>query len=162
MSFGEYFLNEIFGGGYLDWQMLDKCNYNVDDIIEDLKMNYGLNFEFSDIVYTIITIYQKNIQEKIDNRISEIEIDLKDLEDYSDTYNGDIDREYTNKIIDLRTELEKLKELDTYNDIESFINYIDTHIYIYDDETRKVYKEYLSDIIEKENEEIGFVYLDLE
>ena len=31
-------LMTIFGGGTLDWEMLDKCEYDFEDIYEDMKM----------------------------------------------------------------------------------------------------------------------------
>ena len=53
-----------------------------------------------------------------------------------------------------------LEKLNPYEDIESFINYLDTHIYITNDNS-KVYKEYLMDIIEEEDYNIGFLELEL-
>ena len=31
-------LQTIFGGGTLDWEMLEKCEYDFEDIYEDMKM----------------------------------------------------------------------------------------------------------------------------
>jgi len=67
-----------------------------------------------------------------------------------------------NVIVEKQNEIEQLKELDIYNDIEYYLNYLDTSMYIYDEDKRAIYKEFLSDIVEQENEKIGFCRLDLE
>lgn len=162
-SFKDDILQTLFGGGIADYEMLEQCNYEFEDILQHIKMFTTIDdMRFDDIIVGACDEYRSNIQNKIDEKIKEVESELKGLEDYSDTYNGDIDREYTNKIIDLREELEKLQELDSWEDIEYFANCLDSHIFINDDKTKKIYKEYLSKEIEEENEKIGFIAVDLD
>ena len=49
-----------------------------------------------------------------------------------------------------------------FDDIEYNTNYLDTQIWVLDDDIRAIYKELLADEISKENDEIGFVELDLD
>ena len=156
-------LMTIFGGGTLDWEMLEKCEYDFEDIYEDMKSFCSLeDIDFSSILLGAIDLYRYHIDKEIEEKIKETESDLKELENYSDMYNGNINDEYVDKIHKLKEKLEKLQSLDIYEDMEDFINYLDTHIYINDEEKREIYRTYLSKEIEKENELIGFCYLDLD
>ena len=154
-------VSEMLKCGFLDIEMLDKCDYSYDDIkdyIEDYKIK---DIDINIILGACINYFQNMIQEKIDEKITETESDLKGLEDYEDTYNGNISYEDTNAIIDLRKKLEELQNLSACDDIEYYTNCLDTSVYIVDDEVREIYKKYLKDEVEKENEMLGFAYLDL-
>lgn len=155
-------LCDILKCGYLDIEMLDKCEYDYDDIkyhFEDIKVE-DLNINI--VLESCILNYITNIQNKIDEKITETESDLKGLEDYEDMYNGNIDYEYVIQIKELRKKLEELQSLDSTSDIDYYTNCLDTKIYIVDDEVKEIYNKYLKEEVEKENEKIGFCYLDLD
>ena len=157
-------LQTIFGGGSLDWNMLDKCEYDFEDIYEDMKMfcsSYE-DFDFNSILLGAIDLYKYHIQDKIDEKITETESDLKELERYIDESNGNVDIEYIDDKKRLEQQLEDLQSLYANDDIEYFTNYLDTSIFIVNDEVRALYKKYLEEEVEKENELIGFCYLDLD
>ena len=157
-------LMTIFGGGTLDWEMLDKCEYDFEDIYEDMKMfcsSYE-DFDFNSILLGAIDLYKYHIQDKLDEKITETESDLKDLERYSDENNNNIDQKYIDEISNLRKQLAELQTLCVDDDISYYANYLDNGIYIVDDEIRALYKKYLKEEIKAENELIGFVNLDLE
>ena len=157
-------LQTIFGGGSLDWNMLDKCEYDFEDIYEDMKM-FCSSYEDSDfnsILLGAIDLYKYHIQDKIDEKITETESDLKELERYIDENNGNVDIEYVDDKKRLEQKLEDLQSLYASDDIEYFTNYLDTSIFIVNDEVRALYKKYLEEEVEKENELIGFCYLDLD
>lgn len=153
---------DMLNCGSLDLEMLDKCEYDYDDIkyhFEDIKVR-DLNINI--ILEGCILNYITNIQNKIDEKITETESDLKGLEDYEDMYNGNIDYEYVIQIKELRKKLEELQSLDSTSDIDYYTNCLDTKIYIVDDEVKEIYNKYLKEEVEKENEKIGFCYLDLD
>ena len=157
-------LMTIFGGGTLDWEMLDKCEYDFEDIYEDMKMfcsSYE-DFDFNSILLGAIDLYKYHIQDKLDEKITETESDLKELERYIDENNGNVDIEYVDDKKRLEQQLEDLQSLYANDDIEYFTNYLDTSIFIVNDEVRALYKKYLEEEVEKENELIGFCYLDLD
>ena len=157
-------LMTIFGGGTLDWEMLDKCEYDFEDIYEDMKMfcsSYE-DFDFNSILLGAIDLYKYHIQDKLDEKITETESDLKELERYIDENNGNVDIEYVDDKKRLEQKLEDLQKLYATDNIEYFTNYLDTSIFIVDDEIRALYKKYLEEEVEKENELIGFCYLDLD
>ena len=157
-------LMTMFGGGTLDWEMLDKCEYDFEDIYEDMKMfcsSYE-DFDFNSILLGAIDLYKYHIQDKIDEKITETESDLKELERYIDENNGNVDIEYVDDKKRLEQKLEDLQKLYATDDIEYFTNYLDTSIFILNDEIRALYKKYLKEEIKAENELIGFVNLDLD
>lgn len=157
-------LQTIFGGGSLDWNMLEKCEYDFEDIYEDMKMfcsSYE-DFDFNSILLGAIDLYKYHIQDKIDEKITETESDLKELERYIDENNGNVDIEYVDDKKRLEQKLEDLQKLYASDDIEYFTNYLDTSIFIVNDEVRALYKKYLEEEVEKENKLIGFCYLDLD
>ena len=157
-------LMTIFGGGTLDWEMLDKCEYDFEDIYEDMKMfcsSYE-DFDFNSILLGAIALYKYHIQDKIDEKITETESDLKALERYIDENNGNVDIEYVDDKKRLEQQLEDLQKLYATDNIEYFTNYLDTSIFIVNDEVRALYKKYLEEEVEKENELIGFCSLDLD
>lgn len=153
----------LFGGGIADYDMLDSCNYEFEDILGHIRSFTTIDdMDFNDILLGAIDEYRSNLQKAIDDKIKEVEFDLNGLEDYADEYNGDIDKEYTNRIVELRKELEDLRYLDTWEDIEYNTNCLDTDIWFKDDETKEIYSKYLEDEIKAENKKIGFVELDLD
>lgn len=157
-------LMTIFGGGTLDWEMLDKCEYDFEEIYEDMKMfcsSYE-DFDFNGILLGAIDLYVGHIQDKIDEKITRTESELKELERYIDENNGNVDIEYVDDKKRLEQQLEDLQSLCANDDIEYFTNYLDTSIFIVNDEVRALYKKYLEEEVEKENELIGFCYLDLD
>ena len=157
-------LQTIFGGGSLDWNMLEKCEYDFEDIYKNMKMfcpSYE-DFDFNSILLGAIDLYKYHIQDKIDEKITETESDLKELERYIDENNGNVDIEYVDDKKRLEQKLEDLQKLYATDDIEYFTNYIDTSIFILNDEIRALYKKYLKEEIKAENELIGFVNLDLD
>ena len=157
-------LMTIFGGGTLDWEMLEKCEYDFEDIYKNMKMfcsSYE-DFDFNSILLGAIDLYEYHIQDKIDEKITETESDLKELERYIDENNGNVDIEYVDDKKRLEQKLEDLQKLYANDDIEYFTNYLDTSIFIVNDEVRALYKKYLEEEVEKENELIGFCYLDLD
>ena len=155
-------LQTIFGGGSLDWGMLDKCEYNFSDVWEIVKQYDIIDMNFNSIVESCMKLYKQHIQDKIDEKITETESDLKELERYIDENNGNVDIEYVDDKKRLEQKLEDLQSLYASDDIEYFTNYLDTSIFIVNDEVRALYKKYLEEEVEKENELIGFCYLDLD
>lgn len=125
-------LCKLLNCGYADVEMLSKINYDFDDVKEQLHdINYSM-IDFESLLYGAIYLYRYNIQDVIDEKIRNKE-------------NG----------------YEELEKLDTWEDIECYVNYLDTHIYIVNDEIKEIYRKYLSDEISKENDLIGFVELEL-
>lgn len=109
-------LQTIFGGGSLDWEMLDKCEYDFEDIYEDMKMfcsSYE-DFDFNSILLGAIDLYKYHIQDKIDEKITETESDLKELERYIDENNGNVDIEYIDDKKKIRAKIRRFTKIVCY------------------------------------------------
>ena len=113
----------------------------------DLDMLESCNYSFDDILDKVDTFTTREEMRFNDILLGAIYVYMENI---------------NNVIVERQNEIEQLKELDIYNDIEYYLNYLDTSMYIYDEDKRAIYKEFLSDIIEQENEKIGFCRLDLE
>lgn len=143
--------------GTLDLEMIEKCEYDFSDI-KDLLKEFDMEITFSNIIYCCIYQYKVNLQEKIDIMIEETENEIKMLEIESDKKNGHISFEKSEELTLLWKKKEELESLDTSEDIEEYINYLDTHIYL-DSSKEEIYEKYLGEEIDKENELLGFCEL---
>lgn len=154
-------LMTLFGGGSADYDMLDKCNYDFEDILRHIdSFTTREDMDFNDILIGAIDEYRSNLEKAIENKKRELEDNLKYLENELEVC-GYGKREIM-EIESIKADLEKLEKLYPFDDIEYNTNYLDTQIWVLDDEIKAIYKEFLADEVEKENEKIGFVELDLD
>ena len=161
MSMKDDILITLFGGGTLDYEMLDKCSYEFEDILDYIMGFTTLEeMDFNDILIGAIDLYRSNLENAIEDKKREMENDLKYLENRLDYVCYGKKDLY--EIECLKEDLKKLEELYPFEDIEHNCNYLDTQIWVKDDEIKAIYKELLADEVEKENEKIGFVELDLD
>ena len=161
ISFKEEILMSLFGGGILDYEMLEKCNYNFEDILDYIKNFTTIDeMEFNDILLGAIDLYRSNLEKVIEDKKIEMADNLKYLEHKLD-YCGYGKKELM-EIEIAKEDLNKIESLYPFDDIEYNTNYLDTQIWVEDDDIREIYKEFLSKEIDEENEKIGFVELDLD
>lgn len=154
-------LMTLFGGGILDYDMLDKCNYEFEDILGHIDMfTTRKDMDFNDILIGAIDEYRSNLENAIENKKRELEDNWKYLENELEIC-GYGKREIM-EIESVKADLEKLEQLYPFDDIEYNCNYLDTQIWVADDDKKAIYKEFLSKEIDEENEKIGFVELDLD
>ena len=129
-------LSSILGCGYLDLSVLDDCEYDFDEMVEECKFNFG-EISLNGLARTMFAMGIRDIEEWINNRIEEIKGEMEYFY-FEDGENEEDDEEY----MMLRKELEELEELKPWEDIESFHNYLDTSIYFIDNgETYNTYCE---------------------
>lgn len=151
----------LFGGGIADYDMLDKCNYEFEDILRHIdSFTSREDMDFNDILIGAIDEYRSNLEKAIENKKKELEDNWKYLENELEVC-GYGKREIM-EIESVKADLEKLEQLYPFDDIEYNTNYLDTQIWVADDDKKAIYKEFLSKEIDKENEKIGFVELDLD
>ena len=140
--------------------MLEQCEYNFEDILDYIKGFTTIDeMNFNDILLGAIELYRNNIENAIENKKNKIADEIKYLEDRLNYVAYGKKDLY--EIESLKNDLNNLNKLYPFDDIEYFTNYLDTHIFINDEEIRNIYKELLAEEIDKENEKIGFVELDL-
>ena len=127
-------LTSILDCGYADIYLLEDCQYDMEDVIEYLE-DSGLKMNINALVYAMFQLGKGEIQQAIDDRIKELESEEELSEEEQD-------------------ELNLLKELDPYDDIESFHNYLDTHVYF--SSNRETYEKYLESALNTFSEKTGF------
>lgn len=160
-SFKDDILQTLFGGGIADYEMLEQCNYDFEDILRHIdSFTTREDMNFNDILIGAIDEYRSNLEKAIEDKKIEMADNLKYLENKLD-YCGYGKRELM-EIEMAKEDLNKIESLYPFDDIEYNTNYLDTQIWFANDEIKAVYKELLADEVEKENEKIGFVELDLD
>ena len=160
MRFKDDILMTLFGGGIADYEMLEKCEYDFEDILGYVKGFTTIDeMTFNDILLGAIDLYRSNLENAIENKKVEMEDNLKYLENKLECC-GYGKRELMELEI-AKADLEKIYDLYPFDDIEYNTNYLDTNMWFANDEIAKVYKEFLAAEIEIENEKIGFCGIDL-
>ena len=161
LSFKDDILMTLFGGGIADYDMLEKCEYDFEDILSYIDSFCSREeMDFNSILLGAIDLYRSNLENAIENKKAEMEENLKYLENRLDyVAYGKTD---LMEIEIARADLEKIEKLYPFDDIEYNTNYLDTQIWVADDEIKAIYKEFLSKEVDEENEKIGFCELDLD
>lgn len=150
----EYITSTLLGCGNMDLSMLYSIEYDLSDILdylEDIGAIIGLN----ELLEGAIELFRRNIQNKIDDIKEEYHNLRGELGDSRDKDDLKFKKEY-----DLA--LEDLEKIDIYEDTSYYVNYIDSSIeWDCSDELKDIYKKYLNEVIDNENNMLGFTYLDI-
>ena len=142
MSFKDDLLIELLGCGYADLSVLEGCKYDFSDIIEECYSVYG-KLELNALAKIMFDFGIREIGEYIDNRIDELANYVEEEDELPE---------------ELREELNALRDLYVYEDIQSFHNFLDTSIWICNH--NDVYKKYLGEALLTFEENTGY-YIDV-
>lgn len=126
--------------GEYDLSVLKDVEYEWCDIISDLKIS-GIEVNLNSIMARAFEYGLGEIKESIENRINELKI-----------WHERTDEEFEAEC----EELELLKYLDPYEDMEGYYNFLDTHMYITDPDKREIYEKYLSKELNHFKEMTGY------
>ena len=137
-DFKDDILVELLGCGYADLSVLEDCKYDFSDVIDECKMQFG-DLTLNNLARTMFEFGINDIKTAINERIEEIEDEAECEEQLSE---------------ELREELHALRDLDAYEDIESFHNFLDTSIYFV--RSAEVYHKYLEDALDEFAENTGY------
>lgn len=138
ISSREDFLMTILDCGQLDLQLIDDVEYDWCDVLEQFDMDWCGSRKLSAIMSAVFSLGKSNLTEAIGERIDY-------LEDTKETYGISKEQE---------TELEELKELDPFEDLEEYHNYLDTHVTCVNH--KAVYEAYLAKELEDFADGTGF------
>lgn len=138
ISSREDFLMTFLGCGLYDLKLIDDVEYDWCDVLERVDFSCLGERKLSAIVHAVFDLGKDRLNEAIGERIDY-------LEDTKKTYGISEEQE---------TELEELKELDPYEDLEEFHNYLDTHISCVNH--KAVYEAYLAKELEDFADGTGF------
>ena len=129
----------VLGCGTYDLAMLDDVQYDVTEIILGLMTdNYG-EFNINDVMREVFHMGVVDIENAIDQRLDEI-----------GRLGGDDEPD------EIKEERAALLALCPVDDIESFHNFIDTHVWITPEHHAQDYRRYLGDALDEFAENTGF------
>ena len=135
----EDLLTSILDCGYGDLYLLEDCQYDIGYIVEDCIATFE-NLDINNLVSIMFDYGLRDIEEAISDRICELEAIQNERE---------LDE-------DEEEELTALRTLEPFEDMQSFYNYIDTHIWIDADEKVDTYKKYMQEALDHFCEMTGF------
>lgn len=138
MSFKDDLLVELLGCGYGDLSVLEDCRYDFSEIIEECYSVYG-KLELNALARIMFEFGIREIGDYIDDRIKSIECGLDDEDLLSE---------------ELKEELHALRDLDVYEDIQSFHNFLDTSIWVCNH--NETYEKYLGEALDIFTENTGY------
>ena len=166
----EWVLMHLFKCGQYDLSILDDIEYDLDDILDELVEENNLSLSS-----LIRTVFQKGVDE-LNDLINDIKPDIyEDLQildetlpkesdspevidkkesalDAQDVYlSHKYDIEWGDKIPE---HIEELSEINPFDDIDWYINYLDTHIYF--TKHKDIYHRFFADQISNIEDKIGF------
>lgn len=151
--------------GYLDLNVLENCSYDIDELIDYTKdMGYEKP-DLNSLAYAMFRLASNDLSEYISEEIEKVEGELSELEGLKSELDGKWDDELTDEEVEtidtiderinsLNEKLVDIKALDPSEDIESYHNYLDTHVYFRNNES--IYRQYCQDGIDLFLEKTGF------
>jgi hypothetical protein len=128
--------------GWRDLDILEDCKYSMGELLEYNKDLGGENPDINELCYAMFQMALNDVQEAIDERLEQMREDLNS-EEISEKGKAVIE-----EILDMN--------LDIRDDVETFHNFIDTHIYIINNES--IYMEYFARELEIFDDATGFSF----
>ena len=136
----EDLLTSILDCGYGDLYLLEDCQYDIGEIVEECEAQFG-KIDINLLAMTMFDFGLREIEEAIKDRLAE----LNDIEETE----GELSEEE-------QVEREALETLEPFEDMQSFHNFIDTHIWIDAKEKVSAYTKYLKEALDHFCEMTGF------
>lgn len=131
-----YLLSTILDCGTADLHIIQDTMYDWSAIIERTK-DFDSGLTLGTMFLAIVELGREDLNSAINARIEELQFKVEEeLEEHE------------------KGELEELEKLDVHADIETYFNYIDTHVNLVNNED--VYKKYLNKEIESFENMTGF------
>ena len=131
-------LMALLSCGYMDLDLLDRVGYDWDEVLAQLDWPHGGGFNFNQLMSAVVDVGIIHLREAVDDRICELEViqNERDLEDNE------------------KKEMCALKQLDPDQDIKTFFNCLDTHVWF--EQNGPVYRQYLEKALDSFEDNVGF------
>lgn len=130
-------LTELLDCGYGDLGILEDCEYDFCDVIQECK-DCEMELTVNNLCWAMFQLALADFEQSINERIEKLHEELEDGID----------------AIPVHEELEALESLDVREDIETYHNYIDTHVWFRNNE--EIYRRYLSSAMDDFEDHTGF------
>ena len=151
-------LQGLLDCGYLDVETLLKTEYDMTDIKDEAKSMGYEKLDINVLLFSVLSLAQNEFQSELEDKISELENDLDEIENDRDLN----DEEKEEKSSSLKNDITILESIDFREDTETFINFMDSHIWwSCDNEKKELCHRYMQEEIDDINNKIGFSGLEL-
>lgn len=170
----ECILTKLLNCGIADLSILEDVNYDLDDILDDLVANNMLSFE--GLIYSIFCQGIYDLTEAINECKTDVISELKQLAkmlpkstDSEEICNQKVDKMYKSAQgiyldekyrieygDDIKKHIEVIKHLNPEEDVEFYINYLDTHIWFR--ENKEIYELYFTNQVSEIEDKMGFEF----
>lgn len=138
MSGTERLLCRLLSCGSADLSLLEDVGYDWGDVLEQLDWPDGEGVGFNRLISAVFDVGIIRIREAVDDRACELEAISNERELYDDE----------------EEELRCLRLLDPDNDIRSYLNCLDTHVWL--EKNGEFYQMYLADALDSFADNTGF------
>lgn len=130
-------LCEMLSCGTMDLELLDQIGYDWDEVLYQAGWP-SENLDFNALMRAVVDVGIIHIQEAVDDRICELEAvqNERKLDD------------------DEEDELRLLNSLRPDNDIRSYHNFLDTHVWF--EHNGSIYRQYLPKALDSFEDNVGF------
>lgn len=130
-------LCEMLSCGSMDLELLDRVGYDWDDVLDQIDWPHT-GIDFNRLMMGVVSVGIIRIREAVDDRICQLEAipNERDLDDDEDE------------------ELRLLRTLNPDEDIQSYHNCLDTHVWF--EHRGAIYRRYLPEAIDSFEENVGF------
>ena len=140
----EWVMTKILDCGTADLSLLDDINYDLDDILDSLMENNCLSL--NGIFQEVFIKGAEELQEELKNQKEDIKAEILYIIEENETENLTETEEHKELISDLA--LLESGDLQPENDLEFYLNYQDTHVFMKHIEFYRRYMENTVDDIE--------------
>lgn len=141
MSAVDNLLPALLDCGILDISILDDVGYDLGDIAVELQEE-GIKVTLNNITDAIFRKGQAELEDALENKISELEDERDGCEEDSEEYD------------ELQEQIDELESCDPEEDVEWFCNCLDTSVWFSDNE--EIYRKYIPEAISNIEDNMGF------
>lgn len=170
----ECILTKLLNCGTADLSILEDVNYDLDDILDDLVVNNMLSF--TSLINAIFCQGIYDLTEAINECKADVIADLEQLaemlpkstdsekvcDEKLDKIFATVDGRYLDSVYneewseDVEQHIKAIKHLNPEEDVEFYINYLDTHIWFRENE--EIYKRYFANQVSEIEDKMGFEF----
>lgn len=138
MNVAQSLLCEMLSCGSMDLELLDRVGYDWDEILDQAEWP-SEGFDFNGLMRAVVDVGIIHIKDAVSDRICELEavqLNGRELDD------------------DEFEEKNALEGLDPDNDIRSYHNCLDTHVWF--EHNGSIYRRYLPEALDSFEDNVGF------
>ena len=147
-------LSELLDCGYADLSVLEDCKYDMFDVVQECKAQFG-NITLNGLASAMFDLGREDIESKRLSLIDDLKAE-KDEWDKAIERGQELTEEEQDRYDALESDIDLLNEFDSFINLESFHNYLDTSIWVSGTSDNERIKELLKDAFDEFEENTGY------